>query len=99
MGRTRYKKKRGNATSIVMTVIVLVFLGVMTVQIYKLKQQDEIYAEKEEELKDQIAQEEDRASELEEMDLYTKSIEYIKDMANRLGLIFGNEIIFKEDSE
>ncbi|MBO5657620.1 MAG: septum formation initiator family protein, partial [Agathobacter sp.] len=59
----------------------------------------EIYAEKEEELKDQIAQEEDRATELEEMDLYTKSIEYIKDMANRLGLIFGNEIIFKEDSE
>ena len=99
MSRTRYKKKRGNATSIVMIVIVLVFLGVMTVQIYKLKQQDEIYAEKEEELMDQIAQEEDRATELEEMNLYTKSIEYIKDMANRLGLIFGNEIIFKEDSE
>ena len=99
MSRTRYKKKRGNATSIVMIVIVLVFLGVMTVQIYKLKQQDEIYAEKEEELMDQIAQEEDRATELEEMNLYTKSIEYIKDMANRLGLIFGKEIIFKEDSE
>ena len=71
----------------------------MSVQIFKLKQKDDLYAEREENLMQQLEDEQERASELEEMDLYTKSMEYIKDMANRLGLVFDNEIIFKESNE
>jgi hypothetical protein len=71
----------------------------MSVQIYKLKQRDNLYAEREENLMQQLQDEQVRASELEEMDLYTQSIEYIKDMANRLGLVFDNEIIFKESND
>jgi cell division protein DivIC len=93
------RKKRHNAGTISVVVIVLGFLLIMSVQIYKLKQKDDLYAEREENLMQQIADEQERASELEEMDLYTQSIEYIKDMANRLGLVFDNEIIFKESNE
>ena len=98
MSRNRQKKRR-NAGTIGVVIIVLAFLGIMSVQIYTLKQKDKMYAEKEQNLEEQLADEEARSEELEEMDLYTKSIEYIKDMANRLGLVFENEIIFKESGE
>lgn len=93
------RKKRHNAGTISIVVIVLGFLLIMSVQIFKLKQKDDLYAEREENLMQQLEGEQERASELEEMDLYTKSMEYIKDMANRLGLVFDNEIIFKESNE
>ena len=95
----RGQKKRHNAGTISVVVIVLGFLLIMSVQIYKLKQKDDLYAEQEENLTQQIADEQERASELEEMDRYTQSMDYIKDMANRLGLVFENEIIFKESNE
>jgi cell division protein DivIC len=82
-----------------MGVIVLAFLVVMSIQIYKLNEKDKMYAEREQNLLEQLAEEESRAEELKEMDLYTKSVEYIKDMANKLGLVFENEIIFRESGE
>lgn len=93
------RKKRHNAGTISVVVIVLGFLLIMSVQIYKLKQKDDLYAEREQNLVQQLEDEQKRASELEEMDRYTQSMEYIKDMANRLGLVFDNEIIFKESNE
>ncbi|MBQ8518785.1 MAG: septum formation initiator family protein [Agathobacter sp.] len=71
----------------------------MSIQIYKLKEKDDLLAEREENLMQQLTEEMQREEELEELDLYTKSMEYIKDMANKLGLVFENEIIFKESDE
>ena len=48
---------------------------------------------------EQLTEEMMREEELEELDLYTRSMEYIKDMANKLGLVYENEIIFKESSK
>ncbi len=93
------RKKRHDPGTISIIVIVLIFLSVMSVQIYRLKEKDAIYAQREQNLEEQIAQESEREKELEELDLYTKSVEYIKDMANKLGLVFENEIIFKESGE
>lgn len=94
------KRKKGHdAGTISIIVIVLIFLSVMSVQIYRLKQKDAIYAQREQNLEEQLAQELQREEELKELDLYTKSVEYIKDMANKLGLVFENEIIFKESDE
>ena len=94
------KRKKGHdAGTISIIVIVLIFLSVMSVQIYRLKQKDAIYAQREQNLEEQLAQELQREEELKELELYTKSVEYIKDMANKLGLVFENEIIFKESGE
>ena len=94
------KRKTGfNIETITITVIVLIFLSVMSIQVYKLKQKDELYAQREQNLKEQIEQETKREEELVELDLYTKSVEYIKDMANKMGLVFEDEIIFKESGE
>lgn len=92
-------KKKHNPGTISIVFIVLVFLAVMSVQIYKLKEKDDLLAEREEVLEQQLEDEMERAEELEDLDLYTRSMEYIKEMANKLGLVFENEIIFKESDE
>ena len=98
MARKRKKSGR-NAGTMSIIFIVLVFLAVMSIQIYKLREKDKLLAEREENLMQQMTEEMHRGEELEELDLYTRSMEYIKDMANKLGLVFENEIIFKESGE
>lgn len=98
MARKR-KKSGNNAGTMSIIFIVLVFVVVMSIQIYKLKEKDKLLAEREENLMQQMSEEMLREEELEELDLYTRSMEYIKDMANKLGLVFENEIIFKESGE
>lgn len=94
------KRKNGRNTGAMSIVfIVLVFVAVMSIQIFKLKEKDDMLLEREQTLEQQLAQEEQRAEELEELDLYTRSMEYIKDMANKMGFVFENEIIFKESGE
>lgn len=92
-------KKGYNPGTVSIVFIVLVFLVVMSIQIYKLKEKDDLLSEREMALQQQLVDEQQRAEELEELDLYTKSMEYIEDMANKLGLVFDNEIIFKESDE
>ncbi len=93
------RRKGNNAGTVGIVVIVLAFLVIMSVQIYQLKQKDKLYAEREQNLLEQLEAESERAEELAEMDIYTKSKEYIKDMANKFGFVFDNEIIFKESDE
>ena len=93
------RKKGYNAGTTSIIFIVLVFVVVMSIQIYKLKQKDALLQEREESLLQQLTEELQREEELKELDLYTRSMEYIKDMANKLGLVYENEIIFKESGE
>lgn len=52
-----------------------------------------------EELQSEIAKEEQRAEEIEEYKQYTKSREYIEEVAReKLGLVYEGEVIFKEGS-
>ena len=94
------RKKSGNsAGTMSILFIVIVFVVVLSIQIYKLKEKDAILAEREQNLMQQLTEEMLREEELKELDLYTRSMEYIKDMANKLGLVYENEIIFKESGE
>ena len=93
------KKSGNNAGTLSIIFIVLVFVVVMSIQIYKLKLKDDALAEREQQLMQQLTEEMQREEELKELDLYTRSMEYIKDMANKLGLVYENEIIFKESGE
>ena len=69
----------------------------MAVQIYRIKQKDDNYAAKEQELMQQYEDETERAAELDELEEYMGSSEYIEDVAkSKLGLTYENEIIFKE---
>ena len=91
------RKKRGlDAGMVSIAFIVLVFVAVMSIQIYKLKEKDAILAEIEQNRQEQLENESQRREEIEEWNLYTKTIEYIKEIAYKLGIISENEIIFKE---
>lgn len=91
------KKKRRDAGTICVTIIMLAFIAVMSVQIVKLKQKDDNYAQIEQEKKELLEQETQRASEIIELEEYMKSSQYVEDTAkSKLGLAYENEIIFKE---
>lgn len=96
-GRRRIRRKSG-AVSIV--VIVLAFLLVMTVQICRIRAKDAEYAAREQELKQEYEEETQRSSEIDDLETYMNSSEYVEDVAkSKLGLTYKNEIIFKEKKD
>ncbi len=99
MSRGRRRKRRNTGAASVM-VIVIAFLAVMSVQIYKLKQKDAEYAKKEATVQQQYEAETERSAEIENLGKYMQTPQYIEDMAkSKLGLAYDNEIIFKESDE
>lgn len=96
MGRYRRKEKTAGRKSIAL--LVLCLLAVMSIGILKLSRKDQAYIAKEEELLKMLEEEEQRAQEIDEYKEYVKSSQYIEDTArSKLGLIYEDEILFKEE--
>jgi cell division protein DivIC len=99
MARQKRRKRRSSGT-VGITIIVLAFLVVMTIQIVNIKAKDAEYEAKENELLQEYQEETQRSSELDDMEAYMNSSEYIEDVAkSKLGLTYKNEIIFKEKED
>ncbi len=94
----RYNSRRANQTGkMCVTLIVLALVGVMSVQIVNLYQKDQQLIAQEELLQKQKEEELLRQQEIEEYEAYTKTQEYIEEIAkSKLGLVYKDEIIFKE---
>ena len=81
-------------------IILFVFVAVMTVQINKVYQKDQEKIAEEQELREQLQYELDRQEELKEYQEYIKSSEYVEDIAeSKLGLLYENQIIFREEED
>lgn len=94
------RNRRSHKGTVSVSIIVVAFLIIMSAQIYKLKEKDEAYAVQYEELKKQYDAESERAEEIEGLAEDMQSQEYIEDVAkSKLGLVYDNEIIFKEKEE
>ena len=80
----RRRRKNGNrAGRMCITCIVFVFAIVMSTQIIKVYQKDQEYIAKQ--------------ADLEAYETYTKSQQYVEDVAkSKLGLLYDNEVVFKE---
>ena len=77
--------------------IVIFLLVFMLVQIVRLYHKNQEYVAREEELSGQLLQETERSDYLKEYEEYIGSREYVEDTAkSKLGLVYDNEIIFKE---
>ena len=66
------KKRKGrglNAGTVSIVFIVLVFVAVMSIQIYKLKEKDALLADREQNLQEQLENESQRGEEIEELNL------------------------------
>ena len=95
-----YKKKIQNRLSIFMVFIVVrMILIVVSNKSVQLKEKLSVYDERITSLEHQINLEEARTLEIDEYRKYTYTKKYIEDMAKiKLGLVYKDEIIFKEDN-
>lgn len=91
----RRAKRRGGTLSV--SIIVIAFLVVMVVQVVQLKQKEATYAAQKAQDEKILAEESERAEEIECLQQEMQSDQYIEDIAkSKLGLAYDNEIIFKE---
>ncbi|MFR4351611.1 MAG: septum formation initiator family protein [Roseburia sp.] len=99
MAATKRRRKNSmRAGKLCISMILVAFVAVMSVQIVRVYQKDQQYARKQEELELLLKEETARQQDLEEYEAYTKSQQYVEDIAkSKLGLAYDNEIIFKEE--
>lgn len=93
--RRRGGVNKGGAISIAL--IVVAFLVIMGIQIYHLKLRDDAYAAQEAGLQQEYEDETQRSKDLDELEAHMKSPEYIKEEANKQGLVTDNQLLFKEE--
>ncbi len=102
MGRSRVayrrRKPQNRLSMVLVSLVVLILTGVVAVKSAQLQEKKEIYKAKEQALETQIAEEELRAEEIEEYRKYTQTKKYVEEVAkDKLGLVYEDEIVFKED--
>lgn len=95
--RVAFRGKRQNRLGMfLVSVVVVMLLVVVSVNSVLLKQKQDTYREREAELDELIAAEEQRTTELEELRKYTQTQAYIEEVAKeKLGLVKEGEIVFK----
>ena len=101
-GQNRRNKRKsrnswGNRMALIGITMVVMSLGVVThVGTASLREKEQEYAVKEQNLEKTKAQEEARAAELEEYRIYVQTKQYVEKVANeKLGLVNEDEILFK----
>ena len=98
--RRRLRKgMRGHRRSVFAIITVLVILvAVVSVNAMTLRAKEKSYHAQELELAEQIEEEKARAKEIDELEKYVRTDEYVEEVAkNKLGLVYENEIIFKAE--
>ena len=98
--RVAYRKRRQNKFGMFLVFLVVIMIGVVVaVRSVDMKATLAENRQREAELQDQIAAEQERAEEIEEMEKYSETLGYTEDVAKEeLGLINEGEIIFRDES-
>ena len=98
--RVAYRKRRQNKFGMFLLFLVVIMIGVVVaVRSVDMKATLAENRQREAELQDQIAAEQERAEEIEEMEKYSETLGYTEDVAKeKLGLINEGEIIFRDES-
>lgn len=98
--RAAYRKRHQNRFSMFLVgLVVLMIMIAVTVKSVELRRTIDTYAVKEEQYLEQIAAEEQRAAEIEELRKYMQTKAYKKEVAeDKLGLVENKDVIlFKEE--
>lgn len=100
MAGKKWKKKRSSKGGVIaISLVVMMLFTVIAVKSVELKEKNEAYMEREQSLREQIADEEERKAELEEYEKYVQTKKYVEEVAReKLGLVYENEIIFKPEN-
>lgn len=96
--KVAYRKRHQNRFSMFLVMIVVIMITVVVaVKGVELRQKIDVYAQREEQLNLQIAEEKKRTEEIEEFRKYTQTKAYKEEVAkDKLGLVYEGEVLFKE---
>lgn len=102
--KRRPKKKSKNNLNkngfSIIVFIVAVFCIVVGIYSINLKRESDQLAERKAALEEQIAQEEQRKKDLEELEKYTKTKKYMEEVAReKLGLVYPDEILVQPSNK
>ena len=97
MSRNRKKNRGSNRLGVFsISFIVIILLICLAVQSRELKAKIQVYENQKVTLQHQKEYESERAKEIEEMEEYKTTKEYVEQVAkDKLGLVYKDEIIFK----
>lgn len=97
--RSRRQKKQNKAGMIGISCVVCLLLVAMSTQIVRLYQENQEYKVQEKELRSQLENEQERKEDIVNYEAFVTTKDYIEQVAKtKLGLVYPNEIIFKEKS-
>ncbi len=97
--RIAYRKRNQNRFSMfLVSLVVLMIMIAVAARSVTLQQKIDAKLQEQEQLEAQIAAEEERARDLEELEKEIQTKGYIEDLAReKLGLVYEGEILFKEE--
>lgn len=95
----RRSHKKGTGIGIIAFVVLILF-GIVAFRKIDLEKRSVQAKQKIEELDAQIAEEKERTEEIKNLEAYVHTKRYIEDMAReKLGLVYKDEIILKQEEE
>lgn len=101
--RSRRRRKRQNRyvnrhkrSMLAVSAVIVLLMAVVSVNAISLREKDRTYQAQEIELKKQIEEEKERSVQIDALEKYVGTDEYVEEVAkDKLGLVNENEIIFK----
>lgn len=95
--KAAYRRKNQNRFSMfLVSLVVVMILVVVAVKSIELNAKSADNREQIDSWNAKIAEEQMRKEELEEQGIYMKTKQWAKEMANKMGLVFEDEILFEE---
>ena len=97
----RSKTYRENKVArLLINFIIVLLVLVVAIKSYELYNKRAEYREREAQIEEEIAYEQNRAEEIAEYEKYTQTKAYVEEVArDRLGLVYEGEILFKDENK
>lgn len=93
------RRKRRTGIGIIAFVVLILF-GIVSYRRISLEEQNEEAKIKIDRLEEQIQEQEERTTDINNLKAYVQTKQYIEDIArDKLGLVYEDEIIFKEEEQ
>ena len=94
--KKRSRVRRNKSYLLAISAVIVLLIAVVSVNAMTLRAKEKAYRAQETELEEQLKEEEERAAEIDDLESYVNTDEYVEEVAReKLGLVHENEIIFK----
>ncbi|MGN1167387.1 MAG: septum formation initiator family protein [Lachnospiraceae bacterium] len=94
--RQRQRLKSHRRSMLAISAVLFLLIGMISLNGMTLRAKDKAYQAQEIELQQQIEEEKARSEEIDDLEKYVGTDEYVEEVArDKLGLVHKNEIIFK----